>query len=197
MLYLLIALFSFSPSDSHATPAVADPGVRDIQYKAMSEKNALINELSVQLKSSPDTNTAKVLASAIRKLWRSSGSATIDLLMSRAQKLDKIKQYDQAINILGAVSVIAPDYAQGWYRRADILLKMDEFGRALHDIGKTLELEPRHFDALVRLGIILKELGDNEGALNAFEKAIALHPHLSGLRQVVEQLSEKLRGKAI
>ncbi len=192
MLYLLMALFLFTPSGSYAAPAVLS-----IQYKGISEKNALIGELSAQLKSSPDTNTAEVLASAIRKLWRNSGSTTIDLLMSRAQRLDKIKQYDQAVNILGAVSVIAPDYAQGWYLRADILLKTGEFGRALHDIGKALELEPRHFDALVRLGIILKELGDNEGALNAFEKAIALHPYLSGLSQIVDQLSEKLRGKAI
>jgi len=162
-----------------------------------SERGVLLKALSARLKTAQDTNTAGVLADAIRKLWKASGSPTIDLLMSRASALTKTKDFEVAIDILAAVSEIAPDYAQGWYRRADALLQMGEYGRALHDVGKVLEIEPEHFDALSRLGIILKQLGDEAGALNAFKKALALYPHLPGLRQIVDELNQKINGRAI
>ena len=56
-----------------------------------------------------------------------------------------------------------------------------EFGRSIADIEKTLALEPRHFGALSGLGLILKELGEDERALEAFEEALRIHPYLDKL----------------
>ncbi len=185
--------------DSGTDMSVLQPGY--LQFKLdkqkASERDTLLKALSARLKAAQNVNTARVLADAMRNLWRASPSPTINLLMTRANTLTKAKDYETAIDILGAVSEIAPDYAQGWYWRASALLQMGEYGRALHDVGKVLEIEPGHFDALSQLGIILKELGDESGALNAFKKAYALYPQLPGLKQIIEDLNQKVNGQAI
>ena len=203
MLHAMVIVLGFLPPvikiDSGA-PWVA-PSPRQIQFKLdkqkTSERGVLLKALSARLKAAQDAKTSRVLANAIRNIWRASPSPTITLLMSRAGILVEKKEYETAIEILGAVSEIAPDYAQGWYQRANTLILMGEYGRALHDVGKVLEIEPEHFDALSRLGIILKELGDESGALNAFKKAYALYPQLPGLKQLIKTLNQKVNGQAI
>ncbi|HHK74868.1 MAG TPA: hypothetical protein ENJ57_06860 [Rhizobiales bacterium] len=203
MLHAIVILLGFLPPVIQMdSGAVWDaPSPRQMQFKLdkqkASERGVLLKALSARLKAAQDANTSKVLADAIRNLWRASPSPTITLLMSRAGILVEKKEYETAIEILGAVSEIAPDYAQGWYQRANTLILMGEYGRALHDVGKVLEIEPEHFDALSRLGIILKELGDESGALNAFKKAYALYPQLPGLKQLIKTLNQKVNGQAI
>jgi len=60
-----------------------------------------------------------------------------------------------------------------------------------------LAREPRHFGALSGLGIILQELGDDKHALDAFRRALAIHPHLERVPDLVQKLSEKVDGRDI
>ena len=57
--------------------------------------------------------------------------------------------------------------------------------------------EPRHFGALSGLGMIMQELGDDKHALEAFRRALAVHPHLERIPELVKQLSEKVEGRDI
>jgi hypothetical protein len=51
-----------------------------------------------------------------------------------------------------------------------------------------LELEPRHFAALAGLGVLHKEMGNQRAALQAFRRALAIHPFLSVARRAVKEL---------
>ena len=81
-----------------------------------------------------------------------------------------------------------PDFPEAWNKRAtlDYLQARDE--ESVHDIHRTLELEPRHFGALCGLGEICLSAGDREAALFVFQAALRLNPHLCEVRKVVEQL---------
>jgi Flp pilus assembly protein TadD len=70
-----------------------------------------------------------------------------------------------------------------------------DFGRALADIREVLAREPRHFGALSGLGIILQEIGDDRHALDAFRRALAIHPHLERVPEMVKKLSDKVDGR--
>jgi len=60
-----------------------------------------------------------------------------------------------------------------------------------------LAREPRHFGALSGLGIILQEMGDEKHALDAFRRALTIHPHLERVPELVKKLSEKIEGRDI
>ena len=72
-----------------------------------------------------------------------------------------------------------------------------DFGHALRDIREVLAREPRHFGALSGLGMILQEIGDDKHALEAFRRALAVHPHLERIPDLVKKLTEKVEGRDI
>ena len=92
---------------------------------------------------------------------------------------------------------ISPLSPKAWNRRATVYYTKKDFGRSLADIHEVLAREPRHFGALSGLGIILQELGDDKHALDAFRRALAIHPHLERLPDLVKKLSEKVDGRDI
>jgi Flp pilus assembly protein TadD len=65
------------------------------------------------------------------------------------------------------------------------------------DLHEVLAREPRHFGALSGLGIMLEEIGDDRGALEAFRRALAVHPHLEKIPEMVRKLREKVEGRDI
>ena len=45
--------------------------------------------------------------------------------------------------------------------------------------------------------MIMQELGDDKRALDAFRRALAVHPHLERIPDLVKTLSEKVEGRDI
>ena len=84
-----------------------------------------------------------------------------------------------------------PEWPEAWNKRATLRFTQERDAESLDDIGRTLALEPRHFGAISGLGQICLRAGDLTSALLAFEEALAINPHLYGVRQAVESLREK------
>jgi tetratricopeptide (TPR) repeat protein len=149
------------------------------------------------LKAAPDNETAKAIEERIWALWFVSGSDTADLLMTRVKTAVEGKDLDLAVQLLDAIVEIKPDYVEAWNRRATLFFMKKDYGRALADIRQVLAREPRHFGALSGLGLIMQELGDDKRALEVFRRALAVHPHLERIPDVVKQLTEKVEGRDI
>ena len=69
--------------------------------------------------------------------------------------------------------------------------------RALADLRVVIAREPRHFTAYAGLGVILQDIGRDRLALDAFRRAIAIHPHLKGLPNLIKRLEPKVEGRGI
>src|SRR5262249_40393673 len=149
------------------------------------------------LKAAPDTESAKAIEERIWALWFVSGSDTADLLMTRVKTAVEAKDLDLAIELLDAIVEIQPDYVEAWNRRATVYFMKKDYGRSLADIRQVLAREPRHFGALSGLGLIMQELGDEKRALDVFRRALAVHPHLERIPDVVKVLTEKVEGRDI
>ena len=130
-------------------------------------------------------------------LWMATPSDTAALLMARAKVALEARQLDVALKLLDAVVALRPDYIEGWNRRATIYYLQDDYGHALQDIRQVLAREPRHFGALAGLGMIMRDLGDDRRALDAFRKALAINPHLDKIPELVKTLTEKVEGRDI
>jgi tetratricopeptide (TPR) repeat protein len=149
------------------------------------------------LKAAPDEDTAKAIEIRIWARWMVSPSDTATLLMTRVRKAVEDKDLKLAVKLLDAIVKIKPSYVEAWNQRATIHFKERRYGRAIADIGQVLKREPRHFGALSGLGMIYHDIGDDAEALEAFRRALEIHPRLQRVPDLVKKLSEEVEGRDI
>jgi tetratricopeptide (TPR) repeat protein len=156
-----------------------------------------LDRLFEALKVAPDNESAKYVENRIWAMWVATDSDTTTLLMSRVKAAVDAKDVDLGIKLLTAIINIKPDYLEAWNRRATLYYTKKDFEDSLADIHEVLKREPRHFGALSGLGMIMQEVGDDKHALEAFRRALAVHPHLEHIPDLVKQLTDKVEGRAI
>jgi len=149
------------------------------------------------LKAAPDEASAKHIEDRIWALWLASGSDTCNLLMTRVKTAVDAEKYDLAIRLLDAIIEIRPQYVEAWNRRATIFFLKKDYASSLADLRQVLRREPRHFGALAGLGAILQDVGAEKDALDAYRRALALHPHLKSIPDKVKSLTQKVEGRDI
>jgi len=151
----------------------------------------LLDRMFARLQASKSAEAAAVLQEAVHQLWTRSGSPTVDVLLRQARKAMGAKEYELAGSILDAVNDLSPDFAEGWKQRATLHYLQGENDRAIDALERVLELEPRHFDALVALGVVRESINDRAGALQAFRTALEINPFLKDAEAAVERLEKK------
>lgn len=161
------------------------------------QKDSRLDGLFDQLKSVESFSDAKSVEFVIWNIWVQSGDDAIDLLMRDGVDSMSRRDYRRALRSFDQIVTIAPDFAEGWNKRATLFYLMGEFERSLTDIEKTLALEPRHFGALAGRGLVYVELEDDAKALKAFEDALVINPFLPAARQNAEVLRRRLKDRAI
>jgi tetratricopeptide (TPR) repeat protein len=176
-------------------PPAGRPG--SVLPKTPAEREKTLSDLYALLATADDEESAKAIADAIERVWVHSGSATIDLLMERSIKAMNEKKVDLALKLLDSVVELAPDFTEGWNRRAYVYFVQNDIERALGDLRRTLALDPHHFKALDGLAQILREIGQKKAALEAFKELIDVHPYWSGAKQAIEELEREVEGQGI
>lgn len=189
-----------------AVPARAEPGSW-LEHNAAADKilpqapranrPRNLDFLFGALQAAPDDETAKAIEQRIWALWVVSRSDTANLLMLRVRAAVEGKDSDLAIKLLDGIVKIKPDYIEAWNRRATLYYLKKDYGRALADIREVLKREPRHFGALSGLGLILQDIGDDKQALEVYRRALAVHPRIQRIPDLVKKLQEQVEGRDI
>ena len=89
------------------------------------------------------------------------------------------RRYDIAETRLTLLLRRAPDFAEAWHKRAALYYILGRDRECLHDIRRTLELEPRHFGAMLHFAEILRSARSGAEAGFAVLAARSIHPHLT------------------
>jgi tetratricopeptide (TPR) repeat protein len=167
--------------------------------KAAPEQEGVsrLDKLFDDLKRERNEAAAQRIANFIREEWTRSGSATIDLMMQWSATAMEEKRYDVALDFLDQITVLAPDYAEGWNRRATLHYMMGSYAMSMSDIEHVLRLEPRHFGALSGMAAIFKTYDMKEPALDAFQRVLNVYPMLRSAQEEVADLAEELAGEGI
>lgn len=161
-----------------------------------AREKALAN-LYAHLATAADPGEATAVASAIEMIWVQSGSDTISLLLARATQAISEKRLDLARELFDAVVDLAPDFAEGFARRAFLHYTENDNTRALGDLRRALALEPNHYRALDGLATILKEIGEKRAALKALKQLELVHPHWPGLEEALREMERAVEGQGI
>lgn len=183
-------------------PAPAEPGSwieppRTAARPARVDRRNNIEFLFGALKVAPDADAAKAIEQRIWALWTVSNSDTANLMMTRVKVAIDAKDLDLAIKLLTSIVEIKPDYVEAWNRRATIYYMRKDYDRSMADIRQVLAREPRHFGALAGLGLILQDVGDDKRALEVYRRALAVHPYLPRIPDLVKTLTQKVEGRDI
>jgi tetratricopeptide (TPR) repeat protein len=156
-----------------------------------------IDTLFERLANATDETEAKGVAERIETLWLRSGSDTGDLLMTRVNRAIEAKDWDLALDLLDSLLALRPEWAEAWHRRSSVHFHRRDFDAAMRDLRQVLALEPRHFNALAGLGVILRESGNDKQALAAFRHALKLYPQMKQIKDAAERLAPDHDGRDI
>jgi tetratricopeptide (TPR) repeat protein len=178
-------------------PGIVAPGGQADDPAGMAKRGpaATLERLFQRLHDAATQEEAEGVARLIQRRWARSGSDTADLLMTRAQQALKDKQNELAIELLDRVISLQPDWAEAWNQRANALYLMGDAIRSMLDIGETLKREPRHYGAMMGLGMILRQQGDDKAAMKAFRKALEIYPQFDAVKKAVDSLKTDVDGR--
>ena|SRR5215469_8303102 len=182
---VLVTLLALLPSLALAAPAGPTP--------RPSEEDKLFAEL----KKADSADAAKPIEEKIGGLFRASGSASVDLLMSRVGSALGQADNNTARTLVEAITRAAPNYAEGWRIRAHMQRAASDDAGAMISLQKTVTLNPRHFIAMAELGEMLEDYGDKAAALKLYRRVLALDPQARGPAERAKALTKEVEGQGI
>lgn len=144
-----------------------------------------------------DESSYREIENRIWEEWSRSGSAAMDLLLERGREALQAGDVDVAIEHFTALIDHAPEFAEAYNARATAYFQAGLYGPSLDDIRETLALNPRHFGAMSGLAMILEEIGETDGALEAWRAVEALNPARPGVREAIRRLEGQVEGTSL
>ncbi len=198
---LPLAPFAAQPTFAQPQPPAADqkavPKAKQAQKKKQLDRTTQLDGLFAALKAAPNAQIAKQIEKRIEAVLAVTESDTLNLLMVRAQTTMEAKEFKTAMELLDSIIQINPRYTEAWARRATLHFVQKDMYRSLADIRVVLAQEPRHYQALAGLGVILQDIGEDKRALEAYRRALEINPHLENIPDIVRRLKLKVEGRDI
>ena len=160
------------------------------------ERDARLRELFARLAAAASEREAGAVEREIWSAWLATDDENVAPWIARGLAAMEARDLAAALQAFDRVVELAPDYAEGWNKRATLHWLRGAYQESVADIARTLALEPRHFGALSGLAMIREAQGRPFEALEALEQLLHIHPRLPQLRERIEQLTAQL-GEAI
>ena len=161
-----------------------------------NQKDVRLDTLFVRLYEAQNWAEARPIEGRIWSIWLESEDEKLDTIMRQGILAMNARNYSGALDAFNVVIKTAPDFAEGWNKRATLYWLMGELQKSVDDIERTLALEPRHFGALSGLGMIRKEQRRPADAIQAYERVLAIYPANPSAADQIKILEDQL-GKSI
>ncbi|MEQ8397859.1 tetratricopeptide repeat protein [Thalassobaculum sp.] len=161
------------------------------------QKDGRLPALFSRLAEADTKPVAARLESQIWGIWLEPPAAPdVTDTLRRGLSAMALSQLTDALRAFDAIVVKAPEFAEGWNKRATIRYILGDYEGSIADIQRTLALEPRHFGALSGLGLVRLALDRPADALQAFEAALVIHPFIVDPENI-KALREQVRGRPL
>lgn len=157
-----------------------------------NQNDTRLDSLFSQLQITGSGQKARTIEKFIWRIWRESGDESVDQLMVDGVKAMGGGNYEGALIAFSSIVKGAPNFAEGWNKRATLYWLMGDFEKSVEDINRTLALEPRHFGALSGLAMIRESQERPLDALQAFERALEIYPAMPNAAERIRKLNRQL-----
>lgn len=161
------------------------------------QNDTRLDSLFSNLKQTSAAHEGTAITDKIWEVWYQVPDEETQAMFNRGVVFMARADYRTSLLAFTRVTLMKPDFAEAWNRRATLLYMMGEFELSIKDIEKTLALEPRHFGAISGLGQIYMRQEKLSLARKAFEKALDINPHLEGARINILTIDRLMSEKSI
>ncbi|WP_233270430.1 tetratricopeptide repeat protein [Chachezhania sediminis] len=174
---LLAASVAALSSPSGAQPVVGPVPVQDI-CPAAPDHRAELDALIARTQAAQTEGQARAISGQMWEFWADAPNEQAQAILDRGMSMRR------SFDLLGALAEFdrlvdyCPDYAEGYNQRAFVSFLQQDFMTALADLGRTLDLSPRHIGALSGRALSLAALGRIAEAQLALDRALELNPWL-------------------
>ena len=142
-----------------------------------------------------DPAAAARAAAALWEIWCASGDPEVDRLLRRGVEAMERGDLLAAEALFTDIIRRAPDFAEGWNKRATARYLDGNHAAAIADCEETLARRPHHFGALSGQGLCHMALGQPREAADLFRRTLAVYPHLTAVRNnLAAALGEVVKG---
>ena len=129
------------------------------------------------------------------EIWCRSGIPEVDRLLRQGIEAMERRELTEAVALFSRIIARAPDFAEGWNKRATARYVAEDYTGAVADCEETLARNRHHFGALSGQGLCHMALGQFREAAALFRRALTVHPHLTSANQnLAAALSEAVKG---
>ena len=166
------------------------------------ERENKLDKLFIQLKSTKDLSSAKIVENKILKIWSMHPSDDrrgfrLTELLTQGSRLINIRELSKAYEVFTKIITVEPDWAEAWNKRATVLYLMNQYQSSLADIKITLALEPRHFGALSGQALNYTELQLYEKAIQSYKAAQEIYPAIESAREMIPELQDLINDESV
>ncbi|SEV99301.1 Tetratricopeptide repeat-containing protein [Cognatiyoonia koreensis] len=155
-----------------------------------------LDDLYQELLTADETNHERIADRILDRLDKS-GSATIDLLLRRGEEALEQGDFVAAAEHYTATIDHAPEFSAAYSGRAQAYFNLEMIGPALDDLRAALVLEPRHFNAMFGVGIIMEGLERPEDAREVYRAILEIYPLEPDTLEALERVNLQLEGQAL
>jgi tetratricopeptide (TPR) repeat protein len=150
-----------------------------------------IEPLAEQLKDR-DPLVNQMAEHAMWSIWFRLGSEEANHHLCRGAKAIDRGDYDHAISHFNHAIEITPDFAEAYNQRALAKYLLESFEESIADCRRTVELMPMHFGAWAGMGHCNAHLGQLQQAVQCYERALAINPHMCQVREAIHELKGRI-----
>ena len=145
----------------------------------------------------PTPEQAQRLEAQILASWQSRVTPSVQLLVAHATEALSHQDRRAAIGDLDAALDLQSDQAELWRLHAEARLANGDEAGALADLAQALSREPRSFPALADLSRLAEQQGDFARALDAWQRLLAVDPHVHQGASRLAALQRKASGQPL
>ena len=158
----------------------------------------MLNELFEQLKKNNNVSIAFEIEMKIWKIWsKHPNNENLTRSLAKGSDLMSEGKFKEAYKIFSTIIISAPDWAEGWNKRATVLYLMGRYQDSLIDIDEVLKRENRHFGALSGQGLVHTKLKNYEKAIKSYQAVQKIYPSIRAAKVMIPQLRELIKDETL
>ena len=153
-------------------------------------KDCCLPDLGLTLRQETDHMICEMAEHAMWQIWFRGGSDAANAHLVHGAAAMNDQQLDVACEHFNAAIGLCPDFAEAYNQRAMARYLAEDYEASIDDCLRTIELMPLHFNAWMGMGHCHAALGQTQEAIEAYEHALKLNPHLDCIAELIDELRE-------